>query len=161
MHADVTEAHRWLDRLAGDWVLVPEPAAEGAESGCPSQGGWTEQARSLGGLWLVSEGRGSMPDGAPASTLLTLGYDPARERYVGTWTGSMMAHLWIYEGTLDESGQVLTLDTEGPNFMDGNRMARFQDIVAFEDADTRTLTARVQGENGEWRTFMRARYRRA
>lgn len=26
----------------------------------------------------------------------------------------MMTHLWIYEGSLDQAGRVLTLDTEGP-----------------------------------------------
>ena len=57
-----------------------------------------------------------MPGGGPATTLMTLGYDPEKKRFVGTWIGSMMTHLWIYDGALDAAGKVLTLDAEGPSF---------------------------------------------
>jgi hypothetical protein len=39
-----------------------------------------------------------MPGGGAATMFLTLGYDPQRERYVGTWIGSMMTHLWGVRG---------------------------------------------------------------
>jgi len=41
--------------------------------------------------------------------MMTLGYDPQKKRYLGTWIGSMMSHLWVYEVELDASGSVLTL----------------------------------------------------
>jgi len=50
----------------------------------------TEVVRSLGGLWIVSEGEGEMPDGGTGKTVMTLGYDPQNNRYVGTFIGSMM-----------------------------------------------------------------------
>ena len=31
----------------------------------------------------------------------TLGYDPAKKKYVGTFIASVMTHLWIYSGSLD------------------------------------------------------------
>lgn len=52
----------------------------------------------------------------------------------------MMTHLWIYEGSLDEAGRVLTIDTEGPN-TDG--MRGYQDIVTLESGDRRTLASRM------------------
>jgi hypothetical protein len=55
-----------------------------------------------------------MPGGA-ATTMMTLGYDPHRKRYVGTWIGSMMTHLWVYGCELDASERVLTLNAEGPS----------------------------------------------
>ena len=48
---------------------------------------------------------------------MTLGYDPVQKRFVGTFIGSMMTHMWIYNGTLDAAGKVLTLDTEGPGLL--------------------------------------------
>jgi hypothetical protein len=71
----------------------------------------------------------------------------------------MMTHLWIYEGSLDRAGRVLTLDTEGPNFAtDG--MTRYQDIVTLESGDRRTLASRMLSEDREGREIMRAEYRR-
>src|SRR3546814_12079912 len=64
-----------------------------------------------------------------------LGYDPRRQRYVGTWVGSMMTHLWVYEGSLDDSGKVLTLDCEGLDFETEGRMTRYQDIITIESPD--------------------------
>ena len=33
--------------------------------------------------------------------IMTLGYDPQKKRFVGTLIGSMMTHLWVYDGALD------------------------------------------------------------
>ena len=45
--------------------------------------------------------------------MMSLGFDPQKGRFVGTFIGSMMTHLWIYDGALDASGQALILDAEG------------------------------------------------
>ena len=42
----------------------------------------------------------------------------------------MMTHLWIYNGALDESEKILTLDTEGLNFSQ-SAIAKYQDIIEF------------------------------
>ena len=39
-------------------------------------------------------------------------------------------------------------------------MAKYQDVITFLSDDHRTLTARTLGEDGEWRPFMTAHYRR-
>jgi Protein of unknown function (DUF1579) len=52
-----------------------------------------ESVRSFGSLWVVAEGQGEMPGCGPARTMMTLGYDPQRQRYVGTFIVSMMTHL--------------------------------------------------------------------
>ena len=91
--------------------------------------------RSLDGTWVLVEGEGEMPGGGgPATTVMTLGYDPQKKRFVGTWIGSMMTHLWIYDGELDASGRVLTLESEGPK-MDAEgklvegQVAKYRDII--------------------------------
>jgi len=123
----------------------------------------TESVRSLGGLWILAEGRGEMPGGGSATMLMTLGYDPGKKRYVGTWIGSMMTHLWIYDGELDASGRILTLSSEGPDMSPGalpGRLARYKDVIEIQAADHRILTSHWLGEDGTWRQFMTAHYRR-
>jgi len=116
--------------------------------------------RSLGDLWVLAEGQGEMPDGRPATTLMTLGYDPQRQRFVGTWVGSMMTYLWVYDGELDAGERVLTLNSEGPSMNDDGTMARYQDVIEFKSDDHRVLNARVQGADGTWQQFMTVEYRR-
>lgn len=109
----------------------------------PIQFSGTEKVRSLGGLWYVAESEGTMPGGGTATMMLTLGYDPLKKRYVSTWIGSMMSYLWISEGSVDASGNVLTLDSVGPNMAVPGTMAKFQDVSEFKRNDHRVLTSRM------------------
>jgi len=159
MFAEPQNEHRWLEALLGTWTSEAECAMGPDQQ--PSKTRGRETVRSLGGLWIVAEGKGEMPGGGEAIMLLTLGYDPARQRFIGSWIGSMMTHMWVYEGTLDASGKVLTLDTTGPDFEKGSGTRRYQDIITLNEDGSRTLASRILGENGEWQHIMRADYRRA
>ncbi len=163
MHAEPQKQHQWLQKLVGEWTYEHE-CGTGPDKP-PEKLTGTESVRSLGGVWVLCEGRGEMPGGGPATTLMTLGYDPVKQRYVGTFIGSMMTHLWIYDGQLDPAGKVLTLDTEGPSFsaegkMAEGKMARYKDMIEFRSDDYRTLTSNQLGEDGKWHSFMTAHYRR-
>lgn len=147
--------HAWLHRLLGTWRTEGE--CPGAPGEPPMQMTGTERVRSLGGLWVLAEGEGEMPGGGTANSLMTLGFDPVQGVFVGTFVASMMTHLWIYRGTL--AGDTLTLDTEGPEFGSG-AMAHYQDIIALQGDDARTLTSRMQAADGSWQQVMSARYRR-
>src|SRR4029450_1377099 len=114
MKPEPQKEHQWLQKLVGEWTYDGEASMEPGKP--PERFKGTESVRSLGGLWVLCEGHGEMPGGEPATTLMTLGYDPEKGRYVGTWVGSMMTHLWIYDGGLDAAGKVLTLGSRGPGF---------------------------------------------
>ena len=120
----------------------------------------TEKVRSIGGLWFVGEATGKMPDGGDANMLITLGYDPAKKRYVGTWLGSMMTSLWIYEGSVNASGKELVLDCDGPDFSDPTKTAKYQDVIAWVDDNHRILKSRTLNPDGKWHQFMQSKYRR-
>jgi hypothetical protein len=150
--AEPQEGHRWLQRLLGDWT-----SEEGEE---PKKCRGTESVRPLGELWVLAEGQGDMPGGGEAQMLMTLGYDPAKGKFVGTWVGSVMTNLWVYEGTLDESGNKLTLETEGPDFGGSGKMAQYRDTIEFLSDDHRTLTGSTKGEDGQWKQFMVTHYYR-
>lgn len=148
--------HRWLHRLVGEWTSEGEAAMAADQPPAKFKG--RESVRSLGGLWVIGEGRGEMPDGGEMSSVITFGYDPDKAKFVGTFIASVGAHLWLYEGTLN--GDVLTLDTEGPDFIAAGKMARYRDVVEWTDDDHRILTSHRLGEDGRWQAFMTAHYRR-
>lgn len=160
MFAEPQKEHQWLEQLVGDWTVTS--ACPMGPDQTPTETEWTETTRSLHGLWVVSEGNGQMPGGGkPTTSILSLGYDPQKGKYVGTFIASMMTHLWVYEdGVLDASGKVLTLNAEGPSFATPGKHAKYQDIFEIVDRDHRTLRSRMLGEDGEWRQVMQADYRR-
>ena len=158
MQAAPQKEHLWLQRLVGDWVTEME-ASMGPDT-APAKHRGSERVHSIGGLWIQCEGTGEMPGGDTATMLMTLGYDPQKRRFVGTWLGSMMTHLWIYEGQLDESERVLTLNAEGPTMRGDGTMAKYQDIIEIVSDTERSLTSRQLQPDGSWKQFMTARYRR-
>jgi len=100
-----------------------------------------------------------LPGGETARSMTTLGYDPQKNKFVGSWVGAMMTQLWVYEGSLDTAEKVLTLDCEGPS-MSGDGTAKCQDIHELAGPDHRILRSRVLGDDGKWVQFMTAHYRR-
>jgi hypothetical protein len=158
MHAEPQKEHLWLQQLVGEWTAEMDCAMGPDQPRQKSHG--SERVRSLGGLWTLGEGTGEMPDGGVGHTLMTLGFDPVKGRFVGTFVGSMMTHLWPYEGSLDESGTVLTLDSEGPSMAGDGTISPYRDVITIVDADHRILSSHVPDGNGGWTEFMTAHYRR-
>lgn len=149
--------HEWLQQLAGEWDGEFELFMEPGQPPMKSKG--TERVRALGGFWVVAETSGDFM-GTPMAGLLTLGYDPAKGRYVGTWVDSMTSHLWTYEGTVDQAGRVLTLRTEGPCHLAADGRANFREVIELKGKDEKTFTSSVQTDDGQWITIMKATYRR-
>lgn len=157
MNAEPLKEHQWLQKLVGEWIYETEATEAGQP---PVKFTGTERVRSLGGLWIQAEGQGEMPDGAVATTVMTLGYDPRRQRYVGTWIGSMMNYLWVYDGGLDQAERALALDADGPDMSTEGKMAKYKDVIDFKNDDHRTLTAHMLGDDGTWHELMTTHYRR-
>lgn len=158
MKIDPQKEHNWLHRLIGEWTFEGEASMGPDQPPHKSQG--TESVRSMEGIWILGEGQSRTHDGAQFSSLLTLGYDTARKRFVGSWIGSCMTNLWVYDGALDASGNVLTLDSEGPAMSGDGTTAKYQDIIEIKDEDHRILSSQVLGADGKWQRFMTAHYYR-
>lgn len=158
MMAEPQAEHRWLEQLVGEWTFEGE-GVMGPDKP-PMKWKGTEKVRSLGGLWIMAEGRGDMPGCGPSTSMMTLGYNPQKGRFVGTFIASMMTHMWIYDGELDTTKTVLTLNTEGPNMATPGKMANFRDVIEIKSDDHRTLSSYMQDADGNWRQFMTGHYRR-
>ncbi len=150
--------HLWLHQLVGEWSIESECIMGPDQPPMKTRG--REIVRTLGKFWTIGDGVLDTPDGGSCDSIMTLGYDPQTKRFVGSFIASVMTHLWPYHGSLDASGKILTLDSEGPSFAGDGTMAKYQDIIEFVSPDHRTLTARVQSADGTWQQFMTSHYRR-
>ncbi|TWT93733.1 DUF1579 domain-containing protein [Stieleria varia] len=156
MFSKPQQEHVWLDRLVGQWKFEHEcEMPDGSKTS--AQG--LMNCRSLGGLWLICESSGDSPDGQ-WSSIMTLGFDPTQNQYVGTFIGSMMANIWPYHGVLDPAGNRLPLYSEGPKF-DGSGLGKYRDTIETIDADTWLFISEIQTDSGEWKRFMLGSHTRA
>jgi hypothetical protein len=145
-----TPQHAWLHQLLGDWTWTAEAAAP-AE---PLTG--TESVYAVGQLWIQAHG-----DGAFGHTQVTLGYDSAQGRFVGTWIGAMSSHLWVYfDGHLaaDDDTTTLTLESAGPA-PDGS-VARYREELVRLGPDERVTRSWIEGRDGVWTPILTLHYRR-
>jgi len=155
--AAASPEHAWLQQLVGEWRVTSESSTGPDQEVMRIES--TEKVRAIGELWVLSEGSAVMQD-QPFTSLLTLGYDPARDCFVGTWVDSMQTHLWSYRGALDRERNTLTLEATGPGFDDPSQSALYRDVIEIVGRDHKRLTSSVQGPDGAWTEFMRAEYTR-
>ena len=80
--------HAWLQQLVGEWTYE----VDGEE-----KAGGREIIKPIGPLWIVGESEFTMPGGGTGTARITVGFDPQKGRFVGTWIGSMMTYLWVYD----------------------------------------------------------------
>ena len=153
----VLEEHEWLQRYVGEWDVTSETRME--PGAAPTSMTSAESARSIGPLWIVAEGSVDSK-GAAFRSVLTLGYDPEQEAFVGTWIDSATPYLWTFTGQLDDAKRVLTLETEGPRWGVIGTKAKYRERHEFVDADHRTTASSIQNEDGSWFTFLRTDCRR-
>jgi hypothetical protein len=158
MKAEPQKQHDWLQQLVGRWDSETTCSMGPGQPPLVTRG--TETVRSLGRLWTIGEGEGECPDGSTMTSLITLGFDPAKGRFVGTFVASMMSMIWHYEGELEADGKTLTLRTEGPSFSGDGSTQGYRDVLTIHSPDHRTLASTTQGEDGQWTAFMTAQYRR-
>ena len=151
------EGHRWLKQFVGKWETNSEASLEPDQPPLKCEG--TMATRMLGEFWVVSEIEGDMM-GTTVTAIQTIGYNPARKKYVGTWIDSMMNHMWQYEGTVDKSGKKLTLEAEGPNYEAEGKLTKYRDVYEFKSADHILATSLMLTEDGKWVTFMTGTMRR-
>jgi hypothetical protein len=148
--------HAWLQQLVGNWTFEHDcQMPDGSKN--KSSGKMT--CRSMAGMWLLCESTGGAGDEA-WSSLMTVGYDPTKEQYVGSFIGSMMHKMWLYHGTLAEDQKRLPLISEGPK-LDDSGTCRYRDTIEIVDKDTWNFLSEVETDTGEWVQFMAGRHVRA
>lgn len=139
----------WLEKFVGNWEVEHEGVASG-----------TMKCVMVGDHWLMNDFR-MKSDLFDVRGIQTIGYDPEKKKYVGTWIDSMTGYMWHYAGEVDESGKKLTLEAVGPGMTDPEKTMRYRDAYEFSSADHIIATSSVENEDGTWTVFMKGTADRA
>lgn len=158
MFAKPQKEHDWLQQMVGEWESEMTCQMGPGQPLSTTKG--TESVRSLGGVWTVGDGTGETPGGTPCTTVMTLGFDPAKGRFVGTFVASIMSMIWHYEGSLEADGKTLALDTQGPSMAGDGAISPYRDVMTIVTPDHRILSSHTPDGRGGWTEFMTAHYRR-
>jgi hypothetical protein len=148
--------HEWLKQLVGQWDAEFKMYMQPDQ---PTESAGTDSVRALGGLWVVAETKTTMM-GAPYNGILSLGYNPQQKNFHGTWIDSFGGYLWVYKGTLNDAGDMLTLETEGPSLQAPGKTARYKEIIQITGKDSRTFNSSFEGEDGKWVKILTIEYHR-
>jgi hypothetical protein len=153
---EVTESHRWLQQLVGDWTFSGECQTP---QGPQSQTGRLT-VRPFGDLWVQMEGESDVASDIMRS-IITLGFDPVKDKFVGSFIATVMTHFWVYEGARDADGKTLPLKCKGPRVDGAPGLADYEDVIEVTDKDNFSLRGRVQQDDGTWLEFMTTKYTRS
>lgn len=152
---ELTPQQQWLRRFVGEWTV--DGTGDCGQGQPPMTHRGRETVRMIGEHWILCEAHATLGENKGEMTsILTLGYDPAKDRFIGSWIGSPMPFLFTYEGVLRNN--VLPLDTMGPSMVKPGELARYQDVLEMHEDDRRVLWSQMLMDDGSWKKFMRAEY---
>src|SRR5690606_2922679 len=117
-----------------------------------------QSSRMLGEFWVINDGE-MTPMGSVMKSLQTIGYDPAKKKFIGTFISSEDGTFWLYEGSLDKAGKKLTLEADGPNMLTG-KTTKFRDAYEIKSPDHIVVTSEMLGDDGKWNSFMSGNMKR-
>ena len=147
--------HEVLKPLAGEWDATVESFAAPGQPPMLAKG--IETGTMIGGFWLVSDFKSEVM-GQPFLGRSTLGYDPAKKKYVSTWIDSMTPSLSVGESDYDAATKTFTGWTDAVDHR--GRPTRFKMVTVFKDPATRISTMSMKGPDGKEMMVMRITYTR-
>jgi hypothetical protein len=148
--------HKVLEMDAGTWdatvEMFPGPGAPPMVSK-----GTETNTMGCGGLCLISDFKGDF-GGMPFHGHGTTTWDPAKKKYVGSWTDSMSTGIAHAEGTYDAAAKKATSSMEGPDAT--GKVTKAKSVVEYKDANTRVMSMSVVGPDGKEVPTMKISYTR-
>ena len=148
--------HKVLEMDAGTWEATVEMFVPGAAKPEVSKGTETNTI-GCSGLCLISDFKSTMM-GAPFHGHGTTAWDPAKKKYVGSWTDSMSTGLSTSETTYDAATKTSTGWMEGPD--PTGKVVKSKGVVQYKDANNRVFTMYMVGPDGKEVPSMKISYTR-
>ena len=153
-----TIEHIRLARAVGTWDATMKTYVRGPDAE-PIVSRGTEVARLIpGGLWLQSQYDGKVGE-IPFHAVSLTGYDPKKDKYVGTWVDSMSPTLLVMEGDFDTMTKSLTMNAKGTEQATG-RPYEAKMTTIFTEKETRLYMMFVKNERtkGQFVKFVEITY---
>ena len=148
--------HKLFQQDEGTWDATVEMSmAPGAPA--TSRGVETNTV-GCGGLCLISDFKGEMVPGQAFHGHGTSAWDPAKKKYVGTWTDSMSAGIAMGESSYDPATKIATGWMQAPDIT--GKVVKSKAVVEYKDADTRVFTMYNTGPDGKEVVGMKITYKR-
>jgi hypothetical protein len=147
--------HTVLKQDEGTWDAVVEMFMGPGAPPVISKGVETNVV-GCGGLCLISDFKGEMAPGQAFHGHGTAAWDPAKKKYVGSWTDSMSSGISMSEATYDTAARTMTGYMEGPDA--SGKMARMKSVVEYKGANSRVFTMYMPGADGNEVPGMRITY---
>ncbi len=147
--------HEILKSDAGVWdatvEMFPGPGAP------PMVSKGVETNSMLGGLWLLTDFKGDMM-GQTFQGHGIAGWDPAKKKYVATWTDTMSTSLGLIESTYDAGKKTMSGTMDGPDMT--GKTVTMKMVTEWKDADTRVFSIYSPGPDGKEFCGLRITYKR-
>ena len=146
--------HELFKQDAGTWDAKVE---SWMAPGAPPMTSTAVETNTLGcgGLCLVTEFKGEF-GGTPFDGHGTSAYDPAKKKYVGSWTDSMSTGLMIGESTYDPGKKVAIGYMEGPDMT--GKVVKSKSVVEYRADGSRVFTMYTKSADGKEVPGMRITY---
>lgn len=129
------EEHKMLKAEVGTWKAEMKMWMPGTEEPLIAQG--QEVNKMMGDFWVMSDFSASIM-GQPFEGKATLGYDPVKKKYIGTWCDNMNAHMSFMEGTYDKATKTMTMMVTGTG-PDG-KPSKGKNVIENKDDGSRVFT---------------------
>ena len=145
--------HAVFDLDVGTWdadiLVTPQPDAPPV----PSRG-VAKNRLACGGRWLITdfENETSGFEGHGV-----YGYDPAKQKYVGTWVDNMRSFLAVAEGKWDKDTMTMTYTTEAEI---GGKKVKWREVTDKKQPDVMVFKQYFPKPGGGESVMMEVTYRR-
>ena len=136
--------HKVLEMDAGTWDATVEMFMPGAPPAVSK--GVETNSMGCGGLCLISDFKATM-GGQAFHGHGTTAWDPAKKKFVGSWTDSMSAGISIGESRYDPATKTATGIMEGPDMT--GQIVKSKSVMQYKDASTRVFTMYTTGPDGK------------
>lgn len=138
-------SRNWLDQLVGEWTFEGRTIPDD-----PAHRRTGTETVTRRGAWIIIE--------SSDDARFQLAFDPATGQVTGDFLNWKHPQLWTYDGAVEDDR--LHMRSRGPSFDVEGEETEYDDVFEILSPDTRRLTGRVLGHDGQWRDFTTTTYRR-
>jgi hypothetical protein len=155
-HPTPSKEHEIFKDMAGTFDCVMK--FNNPMSGKEEESKGVETITVLGGFWAVFDLKFESMMGMPWHGHGTIGYDPMKKKYVGSFVHSAAPFMSIGEGTMDAGGKTMTMTWDGIGH--SGKPEKMREVYEKIDKDNAKMTMYGPGPDGKEMLMFTTTYKR-